>query len=150
MARTKDDETKITKLEVENSDELTAIDNTDNVEEITAIDNDDDVEEIIITPEEEKIDNVIELSKKYKFEGEIIDKIDLTDIENVTGETAKKINKLYRKITDTPSTSPELTPDYAIATASILTGLPTHFFNRISIKDITKMKNRIVNFIYGD
>ena len=151
MARTKDDETKVTKLEVGNSEELTAIDNADNVEELTVINNDDDVEEIIITPKDEEVDNVIELSKKYKFDSKIIDKIDLTGIEMISGEYAADIEKLYRKISKSPTQgSPEITLDYAIATASMLTGLPVEFFRQISFKDIIKMKNRIINFLYGD
>lgn len=110
----------------------------------------DGVVKIEIPPEDEEVDNVVELSKKYEFEGKIIDKIDLTGLETVNGEMAQNIDKLYRKITKTPIASPEITPDYAMATASILTGLPVEFFKRISFKDITKMKNRIVNFLYGD
>lgn len=115
-----------------------------------AVSSDDDVEEIIITPEEEKVDNVIKLSKKYKFEGKIIEEIDLSGIENVSGETAQRIAELYRKNTKNVSATPEFTPEYAMATASIITGLPVEFFKHINFKDITKMKNRIVNFLYGD
>lgn len=138
----KDEETKV--VSTKTTEEATA-----SAEKITDIKTDDDITEIVITPEEEKVDNVIELSRKYRFEGEIIDKIDLSGIENVSGEKAQEIDKLYRKITQMPSASPELTPDYAMATASILTGLPAEFFKNISFKDITKMKNRIVNFLYG-
>ena len=93
---------------------------------------------------------VVELSKKYRFEGEIIDTIDLSGIENITGEEAQVIDKLYRKITKNPSVTPELTLDYAMAAASILSGLPVEFFKHISMKDILKMKNRIINFLYAD
>lgn len=115
-----------------------------------AVNVNDEVEEIIITPEEEKVDNVIKLSKKYKFEGKIIEEIDLSGIENVSGETAQLIAELYRKTTKNVSATPEFTPEYAMATASIITGLPVEFFKHINFKDITKMKNRIVNFLYGD
>lgn len=115
-----------------------------------ALNGNDEVEEIIITPEEEKVDNVIKLSKKYKFEGKIIEEIDLSGIENVSGETAQLIAELYRKNTKNVSATPEFTPEYAMATASIITGLPVEFFKHINFKDITKMKNRIVNFLYGD
>ncbi len=109
----------------------------------------EDVEEINIDNEEE-VSNVVELSKKYRFEGEIIDTIDLSGIENITGEEAQVIDKLYRKITKNPSVTPELTLDYAMAAASILSGLPVEFFKHISMKDILKMKNRIINFLYAD
>lgn len=116
----------------------------------TAAMSEDDVKEIIIEPEEEKIDNVVKLSQKYKFEGKVIEEIDLTGVEEVNGEMAQNVEKLYRKITKTPTASPEITLDYAMAMASTLTGLPVEFFKRINIKDIVKMKNRIVNFLYED
>lgn len=56
------------------------------------------------------------------------------------------IEKLYRKIAKSASSTPELTIEYAMATASKLTDLPLEFYQRISGKDITKIKNRIINF----
>lgn len=110
----------------------------------------DDVEEIVLTTDDEAVDNVIKLSKKYKFEGKVIDTIDMTGIETVNGEMAQRVEKLYRKNTKNVTASPELTIDYAMAMASVLTGLPVEFFKRLNLKDLTKMKNRIVNFLYAD
>lgn len=60
------------------------------------------------------------------------------------------IEKLYRKIAKSASSTPELTIEYAMATASKLTDLPLEFYQRISGKDITKIKNRIINFLYSE
>ncbi len=122
------------------------------IEEISieADEEDNDIEEIVIEADEEEISNVVKLSKKYKFEGKIIDTVDLTGIERMSGETAQNVERLYRKITKNISSAPEITVDYAIAAASILTGLPAEFFKRINIKDLTRMKSRIVNFLYGE
>jgi galactose-1-phosphate uridylyltransferase len=110
----------------------------------------DDVKEIVIEDEDETFDAVVELSQKFKFEGKIIDKIDLGGLATLSAKEGQTIEKLYRKITSGVNASPELTMDYAMAAASVLTGLPVEFFKSINIKDIVKIKNRVVNFLYSD
>ena len=108
------------------------------------------VVDIIIPEEEEKVDNIIKLSQTYNFEGEHISEVDLTNIENLNALQMQDIEKLYRKIAKSASSTPELTIEYAMATASKLTDLPLEFYQRISGKDITKIKNRIINFLYSE
>ena len=103
------------------------------------------VVDIIIPEEEEKVDNIIKLSQTYNFEGEHISEVDLTNLENLNALQMQDIEKLYRKIAKSASSTPELTIEYAIATAS-----PLEFYQRISGKDITKIKNRIINFLYSE
>lgn len=110
----------------------------------------DGVTEIKIDGENEKVDNVIALSKRYKFEGAIISTIDLTGLENINGMTLQKIEHIYRKTTKSPVASPELTLDYALVAASVLTGLPLEFFTHIGGRDAIKIKNRVVNFLYSE
>ena len=104
------------------------------------------VVDIIIPEEEEKVDNIIKLSQTYNFEGEHISEVDLTNLENLNALQMQ----LYRKIAKSASSTPELTIEYAMATASKLTDLPLEFYQRISGKDITKIKNRIINFLYSE
>ena len=103
------------------------------------------VVDIIIPEEEEKVDNIIKLSQTYNFEGEHISEVDLTNLENLNALQMQDIEKLYRKIAKSASSTPELT-----ITASKLTDLPLEFYQRISGKDITKIKNRIINFLYSE
>ena len=98
------------------------------------------VVDIIIPEEEEKVDNIIKLSQTYNFEGEHISEVDLTNLENLNALQMQDIEKLYRKIAKSASSTPELTIEYAMATASKLTDLPLEFYQRISGKDITKIK----------
>lgn len=109
--------------------------------------------EVITVDDEEsadEVENVIKLSKSYQFEGEIINKIDLSGIETMNAMTMQKIDRLYRKIAKSPVASPELTLDYAIAAAHVLTNLPLEFLKRISGKDIIKIKSRVINFLYSE
>ena len=82
------------------------------------------VVDIIIPEEEEKVDNIIKLSQTYNFEGEHISEVDLTNLENLNALQMQDIEKLYRKIAKSASSTPELTIEYAMATASKLTDLP--------------------------
>ena len=100
--------------------------------------------------EEEKLDNVITLSQSYDFEGEIIETLDLTKIEDLNAIQMQKADNIYRKLTKNVSTTPELTYDYAIAVAHVLTGYPLEFFKKISAKDLTKIKTRVINFLYSE
>lgn len=108
------------------------------------------VKEINIDEAEEKLDNIIKLSRTYRLDGEEIDTIDLTKIEDLNAITMQKADNIYRKITKTPASMPETTYDYAIAVAHILTGYPVEFFRQISANDLTKIKLRVVNFLYSE
>lgn len=108
------------------------------------------VKVIKIDTEEEKLDNVIKLSQTYDFEGEKISTIDLTKLEDLNAIQMQKADNIYRKITKSPASMPETTYDYAIAVAHILTEYPVEFFRKINARDLTKIKLRIVNFLYGE
>lgn len=109
-----------------------------------------DVVKIEIEEEEKQESSIIKLSKKYNFEGKIIDTIDLSKIKDMTTMEMQTIEHLYRKTTKNVASSPEVTLDYAIAAASVLTDLPIEFLKRISAKDAIKIKNRVINFLYSE
>lgn len=108
------------------------------------------VKVITADEEEEKLDNVITLSQPYNYEGEVIETLDLTKIEDLNAIQMQKADNIYRKLTKNVSTTPELTYDYAIAVAHVLTGYPLEFFRKISAKDLTKIKTRVINFLYSE
>lgn len=108
------------------------------------------VKEIVIDEAEEKLDNIIKLSRTYSLDGEEIDTIDLTKIEDLNAIQMQKADNIYRKITKNVATMPETTYDYAIAVAHILTGYPVEFFRKIGANDLTKIKLRVVNFLYSE
>ena len=56
--------------------------------------------------EEEKVDNIIKLSQTYNFEGEHISEVDLTNLENLNALQMQDIEKLYRKIAKSASSTP--------------------------------------------
>lgn len=100
--------------------------------------------------EEDKSDLVVELSKIYEVDGEEIDSIDLTGLEDVSQSQQDKANKLYKKITKTVSTTPELTTEYAVAMTHVLTGIPLEVVKQFTFKDKIRLKNAIMVFLYGE
>lgn len=105
---------------------------------------------VIEISKEETDDNIVTLSQPYSFEGEEIEKLDLRGVTDLSGKQLQKIEKLYRKITENVSASPETTIDYAVATAHVLTGYPAEFLLQMSGKDLVKIKTRVIAFLYGD
>lgn len=110
----------------------------------------EDVKEIVVDDSVNEVDAVVIFSKKYKYDGKTIESVDLSGLNDLTAEDGQEIERLYKKITKTYSSSPEMTVDYAMAAASRITGLPVEFFKNISLKDVVKIKNRVVNFLYTE
>ncbi len=100
--------------------------------------------------EEEKSENVITFSKSYDFEGELIETLDMTKIEDLNAIGMRKVDNIYRKLTKNISATPEFTNDYAIAVAHVLTGYPLEFFQKISAKDLIKIRTCVINFLYSE
>ena len=112
---------------------------------------DDDVIDVTIDDEDDEDDGIVQLSKSYKFDGQIIKEIDLSGLEDLGQKEAQNIDKIYKKFAKgNISVQPELTDEYAIVTAHHLTGLPLEFFTKMRHKDILKIRNRVINFTFGD
>lgn len=107
--------------------------------------------EVDDTDNTDEDDGIVKLSQTYKFDGEVISELDLSGLEDLGQIEAQKIEKLYKKFAKgNISVQPELTDEYAIVTAHHLTGLPLEFFKHIRHKDILKIRNRVINFTFGD
>lgn len=100
--------------------------------------------------EDEELDYIVELSSVYKFEGKLISELDLRGLEAVNYFKMQEIDKVYKKLSPTFTSTPELTPEYAIAAAQVLTGLPLEFFKYLSGRDIRKIRTRVINFFYKE
>ena len=150
-------EAENTAVEITAENERTATDLDTGVSKVispvysnTAAEAEKAVVEITAEDEDETADLDVELSKIYKYEGETIERINLSGLEDISVEQQHAVDKLYRKITKNISSTPEFTPDYAVAMASVLTDLPLEFLKHISFKDKIKLKNAVMNFLYGD
>lgn len=88
----------------------------------------------------------IGLSKKYKFEGEEVERLDLNGLEDLTGLDMINITRMMRKRGNTDA-SPELTMEFAFFVAMQATGRPLEFFYGLNMKDSMKVKSRVNYFL---
>lgn len=90
-------------------------------------------------------------SKEYDFEGQKIKEVDLSGLEDLTADDLVKANKVYTT-NGNASVMPEITLEYAIILAASVSKprLPLEFFQQLKSKDAMKVKNRVVNFLYGE
>ena len=91
-------------------------------------------------------EGIITLSKKYSFEGKDYEKVDLSGIENLTGNDLLDADKAFAA-TGGFAPVPELTLPYTFAVAATSTSLPVEFFNGLPAKDALKVKNEVVRFL---
>ena len=76
------------------------------------------------------------------------DGIDLSSLSNLTVRNLDNIEKNYYKY-GLASFNPENTATYAKVVAQEATGLPIEFFDQLPLKEMYKIKSRVVNFLYG-
>ncbi len=98
---------------------------------------------------EEEVELVIKFKKPYKFEGKEISEIDLSGLENITGNDMVQVNKALSKQGQLPVLQ-EMQLEYAQEMAARVTGLPVEFFKGLSAKHSMKLKNTVSNFIHGE
>ena len=82
---------------------------------------------------------VIQLSKPYHFEGKEYTDIDLSKIDDITGEQLMNIEKKF-EMTGNFSALKEMNLTYAVFVASEITGLSLEFFKGLPGKDATKIR----------
>lgn len=101
-----------------------------------------------IVAKESENDFVIPLRNPIKFEGQQYDKIDLTGLKDIRAKDMININRLMTKAGNV-NTVQELTLEYAMYMANIVTGLPVEFFDQIPPYAALAIKRCVVDFIYG-
>lgn len=91
---------------------------------------------------------VIQLKKPIMFEGNSYTKIDLTGLEDVKAADMVSINRRMAR-NGSIDITPELTLEYALNMANIVTGLPLEFFDQLPPYAAMAIKGRVTNFLYG-
>lgn len=96
---------------------------------------------------DDEVDMYIKFSKPYVFEDDTYEGLDMSCLENLNMDDLTEIEKKFYKY-GIASFNPENTATYAKIVAWKATGLPIEFFDQLPIKDILKIKSRVVNFFY--
>ena len=99
------------------------------------------------TVENNDVGSYVKFAKPYRFEDDVYDGVDLSGINNLTARDIESIERSYHKLGIT-SFNPENTASYAKIVAQKATGLPVEFFDQLPIKEMFKIKSRVVNFLY--
>lgn len=91
---------------------------------------------------------VITLKKPVHFEGESYESIDLTGLHNVRASDMVAVNRRLTRNGNATATQ-ELTLEYALNMANIVTGLPLEFFDQLPPYAAMAVKSCVINFLYG-
>lgn len=97
---------------------------------------------------EEDVEMYVSFSKPYVFEDDTYDGVDMSCLDKLTAQDLGEIEKKFYKL-GVPSFNPENTASYAKIVAQKATGLPIEFFDQLPIKEMLKIKSRVVNFFYN-
>lgn len=90
----------------------------------------------------------VKFSKPYKFDDEYYEGISLSGLEDMTGRDMIQTQRQMER-SGSVSTLPEMSLEYACIFASRATKMPVEFFQELPPRDAAKVKNRVINFIYG-
>ncbi len=101
-----------------------------------------------VVKETVKNEFIIPLKEPILFEERQYDKIDLTGLKDIRAKDMIDIHRLMTKAGNV-NTVQELTLEYAMYMANIVTGLPVEFFDQIPPYAALAIKRCVVDFIYG-
>ncbi len=87
-------------------------------------------------------------AKPYIFEGETYNEIDLSGLEDMTGEDLIRIEKALR-MTGVKSLNFETTPEGAFMYAAQAAGVPVEFFDLLPIVEARKIRIVVINFLWS-
>ena len=92
---------------------------------------------------------LVKLRKEYDFEGRKIKEIDLSGLEDLTGENMIAAEK-YLASSGVVAATAEMSIAYCFYIASVASGIPLEFFKRLSPKDAVKVKTKVTSFFYNE
>ena len=93
---------------------------------------------------------VLRFSKPYKFGGQEYTEVDLSGLEDTTaGDLARCAKITTRKHKGLNTATLEMTTEYSITMAHIVTKLPLEFFERMPSKSAIELKGIVVGFLFG-
>lgn len=95
-------------------------------------------------------DLVLRFGRPYKFGGQEYTEVDLSGLEDTTaGDLARCAKITTRKHKGLNTATLEMTTEYSITMAHIVTKLPLEFFERMPSKSAIELKGIVVGFLFG-
>ena len=90
----------------------------------------------------------IDFKKPYIFEGETHNGIDLSGLEDMTGNDLIQIEKAVRLL-GINNLNPETTTEGAFMYAAKAAGIPLEFFGELPLTEARRIKVAVVNFLWS-
>ena len=91
-------------------------------------------------------EGVVKFSKPYLFEGNTYESVDLSGIEDLTGDDLLEADRAF-SASGQFSPIPEMTLAYAFSIAATVTKQPIEFYRALPAKDGLKVKNEVIRFL---
>lgn len=112
-----------------------------------------DREEIVAndeTIEDEESSMVVTFNKPFKFEGEEYTEIDLSGIDDLTGQDMLELQKVSKITNARGAVLPEMDLGYAFHVASKVTKLPLEFFEKLPARECVKVRTMVTRGFFGE
>lgn len=103
---------------------------------------------VVVNDVKEEQSLVLEFHKPYVFEGKTYDSVDLSALENITGQMMIEIER--ECIKKGIIALQEMSLDYAQLMSAKVTGIPIEFFTGLDAKDSNKLKSTVSNFMLAE
>lgn len=91
---------------------------------------------------------VIKFTRTYDFEGEKVNQVNLSGLDDLTASDMAKATKIVCN-NGVMTTAVETTMPYALAMASMATKYPLEFFNKLKPRDAIKIRTKVQAFLFG-
>lgn len=111
---------------------------------IEEIENNDNTELNLTDVDEEIDDYIVKFSEPYNFNGKDYSEIDLSNIKELTAKSMIKAQQISKA---NFTTLPEANLKYIFALAHFATKLPLEFFENLNLKDATRVRMKVSNFL---
>jgi hypothetical protein len=90
---------------------------------------------------------VLALKRPIVFDGKEIKEIDLNGLDELTGKSIRKIDRMFRNMGGATTLSKEVDSTYLQLVAMEATGFPLEFFDQLHAKDVTALEIKVRNFL---
>lgn len=99
---------------------------------------------------EDELNMVIKFKKPYTFERKEYTEIDLSGMDDLTGADMIAVNKIMKRTgSGGIDVMPEVSVEYACYFAARATKQPVEFFMNLPPRELMKVKNRVMGFLFG-
>lgn len=98
---------------------------------------------------EKEPETLVKFPKPYEFEHKTYTEIDLAGMDDLTAEDMITAEKFLNR-SGVFSPIPEVSVEYVCFIASKASGQPIEFFKGLPPKAMTRVKNKVTGFFYGE